>query len=127
VAEAVNACDITSLNLPASSQARTQLLSRSPQHSFPAIMQDPERTVDNGHGLDLSNDAEATSPRSPIHVDTTPPATEASAFSPTATPTVSAPTGVVDEATRKAVDNVLYSDVRFLRLRRAGPMHVTVH
>jgi hypothetical protein len=89
-------------------------------------MQDPERTVTNGLGLDQSTEGEATSPRSPIHVDTTPTATEASTFPSTPAPAsapapaVSAPTGVVDDATRKVVDSVLYSDVGFLSLRRPG-------
>jgi len=64
-------------------------------------MQDPEKP-DNGLGLDFPREAEPTS-----SAETTPSATMAPTFAPTGP----AHTGTIDEATRKAVDNVLYSDV----------------
>jgi hypothetical protein len=118
VAEALQACDITLK--PAFQDIKpTPSFTSQLNILFTAIMQDPDRIVESSLILDPSKDGEATSLKSPIRVDTTPPAAEASSFT-SSPPAVSAPTGVVDEATKKAVDSVLYSDVSFLDMRLTG-------
>jgi hypothetical protein len=88
---------------------------RTFSHPFPT-MQDPDHAVGEEH---VSSFAGTTSP-------TSAPATYDGASAPLTAATAPPTASGIDEATKKAVDNVLYSDVR-IEISMRWPLVLTIN